>query len=180
MLLYFSVALIPALIAMFASSYWFADGITGVNLVTNHSDKIELSWLLSIRLYLLAMISFGFMLHAPQEKIILNLLQQKLLPVNLGFALLAVNNAVNYLTEEFKRIQIAYQMRYQRRSFSPKIILPLLVAASRYAHHLSISMHSRGLNNVRSYHQPAAKFSQIDIFVVALNIVILSVLIYIN
>ena len=177
-LAWFTLLLIPAILAMFISSYFFATNIDGSNMVTPNQAHYhwQISLLLSVRLYTLAIISFAFTMQMPRRKIICNLLQQRILPLNLGFALLAVNNALNYLSQEFKRIQIAYQMRYHKRFLSPKIMLPLLVAAARYAHQLSISMISRGLNKNRSYYQPRDEFHFRDFIWLMINAGLLAII----
>lgn len=174
-LIKFSLILLPALIAMFISSYYFApaDGLNTNNL--NQSLQLNQSIILTLRLFTLAFISFGYMLQMPKEQVILNLMQRKIVSVKIGFSLLAVFNAFNYLGQEFQRIQIAYQMRYQQRYLSPKIILPLLVAAARYAHNLSISMYNRGLNQQRSYYYPLVKLTNKDIVLVGVNVALLLV-----
>lgn len=178
-LIIFSLLLLPALAAMFAGSYFFGQ-------VPEHArsmqqtveNKNHLALLLCLRLYALAIISFAFTLHMPRLRLINNLLQQRLLPLNIGFALIAVNNALSFLKQEFFRIQIAYQMRFQKRSYSPRIILPLLIAAARYAQQLALSMQIRGLNKQRSYYHCRDKTTTKDFFLILLNLLAVIAILY--
>lgn len=180
-LVIFSLFLLPALSAMFAGSYFYGQVPEHVqSLQQNGATKNQLALLLCLRLYALAIISFAFTLHMPRLRLIYNLLQQRLLPLNIGFALIAVNNAISYLKQEFYRIQIAYQMRFQKRSYSPRIILPLLIAAARYAQQLSLSMQIRGLNNQRSYYHQRDKITAQDIMLVLLNLLVVAGILYYN
>lgn len=176
----FSLILLPALGAMFASSYWFApaDGLNVLIGQNNSHQQLIQSANLTLRLYSLALISFGFMLHMPKESVLLNLMQRKILSVKIGFSLLAVFNAFEYLADEFQRIQLAYRMRFKKNYLSPKILLPLLVAAARYAHNLSLSMYNRGLNQGRSFQQPKINFSRYDGGLIILNIGLIAGLIH--
>lgn len=156
----FCVSLIPVLLALFLSTYWFAEG------------NLTLASQLSLRLFLLSMISFAFMLHANVDKILLYCMQRNILNVYMGYSLLSVLNTLNYLGSEFGRIQLAYRMRYQRYWLSPKIFLPLLITAVRHAHCLSLSMYNRGLNARRSYYHREKNFTWIDYFYICGNIII--------
>ena len=72
----FSLILLPALGAMFASSYWFApaDGLNMLTRQNNSHQQLIQSANLTLRLYSLALISFAFMLHMPKESVLLNLM----------------------------------------------------------------------------------------------------------
>ncbi len=176
----FNLSLIPALLALFVSSYLFASNSEFANYsLSNHEhSRLWLSATLSLRLYLLSLISVSFMLHLPQEQLILDLIQRKIVRVKIGYSFLAVFNAFAFMKQEFMRIQIAYKMRFRKKWLSPKILMPLLVAAARYAHHLSISMYTRGINQDRSYHQPKINFSTYDVGLILLNCIILSIVIF--
>ncbi len=171
-LLKFSLLMLPVSCAMLISSYYFAPA-DGLKIHLNNVSQINISLLLTFRLYIISIISFGYMLHLDKEKTLIELMRRKILSVNIGFAMLSVFNAFNYLTKEFNRIQIAYQMRYQRRYISPQIILPLLVSAARYAHNLSISMHNRGLNQHRSFYAPKINFTILDVIFILINLLAL-------
>jgi energy-coupling factor transporter transmembrane protein EcfT len=179
-LLLFNLSLIPALLALFISSYLFASNSEFANYsLSNHEhSRLWLSATLSLRLYLLSLISVSFMLHLPQEQLILDLIQRKIIRVKIGYSFLAVFNAFAFMKQEFMRIQIAYKMRFRKKWLSAKILLPLLVAAARYAHHLSISMYTRGINQERSYHQDKISFTYYDLAIVLLNVTILSIVIF--
>lgn len=179
-ILWFNLSLIPALLALFISSYFFASNseLSNYALSGHAQTKLWFSVALALRLYLLSLISVSFMLHLPQEQLILDLIQRKIVRVKIGYSFLAVFNAFAYMKQEFSRIQIAYKMRFRKKWLSPKILLPLLVAAARYAHHLSISMYTRGINQERSYHQPKINFTYYDLAIVLLNITVLSAVIF--
>jgi energy-coupling factor transporter transmembrane protein EcfT len=179
-LLLFNLSLIPALLALFIGSYLFASNSEFSNYsLTNHThSRLLLSTILSLRLYLLSLISVSFMLHLPQEQLILDLIQRKIIRVKIGYSFLAVFNAFAFMKQEFTRIQIAYKMRFRKKWLSPQILMPLLVAAARYAHHLSISMYTRGINQERSYHQDKINFTYYDLAIVLLNIAVLSIVIF--
>lgn len=165
-LLLFCLCLIPAVGASYLTGHLFT---ASNDLEMSQTNALNLS----IRLFTIAMISFAFMIHMPKEKIMLELMQRKILPVTIGFGLLSTLNAFSHFADEFRRIQIAYQMRYQRSFYSPKIILPLLVASARYAQNVSISMFNRGLNKKRSYLHKIDKFGAIDYLLLLLNVGIL-------
>lgn len=162
-LLLFCLCLSPAIGASYLTGHLFT---AGNDLEINQTNALNIS----IRLFTIAMISFAFMIHMPKEKIMLELMQRKILPVAIGFGLLSTLNAFSHFADEFRRIQIAYQMRYQRSFYSPKIILPLLVASARYAQNVSISMFNRGLNKNRSYVHKIDKFGAIDYLLLLLNV----------
>ena len=152
-LIIFIITMLPTLIAFYISSRLFASSI------------------LSARLFSLAIISFMYILHLPKEQFVLNLIQRKILSVNIGFALLAVFNAFAELRKEFNKIRLAYKMRFGKNSYSPKMLLPLMVSAARYAHTLSISMYTRGINQNRSYYTPKIQYRLWDMLMLLLNIV---------
>jgi energy-coupling factor transporter transmembrane protein EcfT len=162
-LLLFCLCLSPAIGASYLTGHLFT---ASNDLEISQTNALNLS----IRLFTIAMISFAFIIHMPKEKIMLELMQRKILPVTIGFGLLSTLNAFSHFADEFRRIQIAYQMRYQRSFYSPKIILPLLVASARYAQNVSISMFNRGLNKNRSYVHKIDKFGAIDYLLLLLNV----------
>lgn len=162
-MLIFMLTLVPAVTSFYISNRLFSTSI-------NSYDGIDHGINLSVRLFSLALISYIYIIHMPREDFILNLLQRKLISVNIGFAMLAVFNSFAYLGDEFNKIQLAYQMRFGKRIYSPKIFIPLLVAAARYAHTLSISMYARGINNQRTYYTVAKEYRIQDTMIVILTI----------
>lgn len=160
----FLLCLTPALL-----SYYFTGYIFGIN-----QNEILL---LIVRLTSLSFISFIYVLHMPHEETLNELMQRKLLPITIGFAILATLNAFIYLKNEYNKIQIAYKMRFGKNHISPKLILPLLVSASRYAHHLSLSMHSRGLNKNRTFFQNIKPIKIPDIVVLGILITMIFIII---
>lgn len=148
----FTIFLTPALLSYYLSSYIF-------NVV-----QYEIN-LLIIRLASLSLISFIYVIHMPHDRLINEIMQRKILPIAICFAILATFNAFIYLKDEYNKIQLAYKMRFGKRNISPRMILPLLVSAARYAHHLSISMYSRGLNDKRSFYHKKTPFKLIDLLI---------------
>lgn len=140
--LIFVLSLTPVLCAMFISGYFYASDI---------SHRQDIAYYLTLRTFCLAFVSFTFSIHTPYQMLINYLMQKKLLSVRIGYSLLAVFNSFHHLGDEFKRVQLAYKMRYHKRFLSPRVIITLLTVAARYAHNLSISMHSRGLNNKKTF-----------------------------
>lgn len=169
---WFSVCLSPALAALFISSYLFVGPIP-TTMHISKEDHLMFSCILCLRLFTLSIVSFAYMYHLPKERVILSLAQTKILPVKIAYSLLAVFNAFTYLGQEFKRIQLAYQMRYQQLKIAPIVIFPLLVAAARYAHSLSISMYNRGLNQNRSYYNQQPKLNYRDYLLWTINLTLL-------
>ncbi|AUR51714.1 energy-coupling factor transporter transmembrane component T [Aquella oligotrophica] len=165
-LLLFCLCLSPAIGASYLTGHLFT---ANNDAEISHMNALNLC----IRLFTITMISFAFMIHMPKEKIMLELMQRKILPVAIGFGLLSTLNAFSHFADEFRRIQIAYQMRYQRSFYSPKIILPLLVASARYAQNVSISMFNRGLNKKRTYSHETNKFKFLDYLILGLNLIFL-------
>jgi energy-coupling factor transporter transmembrane protein EcfT len=173
-MLKFSLSLLPFGIAIVISCYYFADpsyGLTHPGL-----SRSMLGIYLATRMLSLALISFMWLSHCNVRALILELTAKKILTVHLGFALLAVINAKASLAAQFQQIQLAYRMRYQRGNYSPKILLPLLVAAARYAQTLSISLACRGLNPARSYHQSLAPLAIHDWCILLANLVIMLII----
>lgn len=142
-LIIFTLCLLPVIFAVFVSSYFFSH--------YSIISKTDTALLLSIRYFSLAIISFAFTIHTPFAYVFKYLMQHKILPVKIGYALLAAFNSFYFLAEEFRRMQIAYKMRYSKNHISLLIFITLLTAAARYAHNLSISMYSRGINNYKTF-----------------------------
>lgn len=149
----FTIFLIPALFSYYLSTYIF--GVA--------KDEV---FLLIIRLASLSLISFIYVIHIPHEKLMNEIMQRKFLPIPISFAIIATFNAFIYLKNEYSKIQLAYKMRFGKISISPKLILPLMVSAARYAHHLSISMYSRGLNEKRSFYQIKTPYNLFDLMII--------------
>lgn len=163
MLAIFVISLIPAIVSFYISSKMF-----GTNLDAERSVS------LSTRLFSLAILSYSYILHTPKEELIINLTQRKILNVTIGFSLLAVFNAFEQLSKEFRKIQLSYQMRFGKRYLSPAILFPLLVSAARYAHCLTISMYTRGINNDRSYYSPKIKYTTFDWSILITNLILIT------
>lgn len=154
-LIYFSLILIPTLATGYLTAVIFKSSAN-----VNDLNMIGLNF--SIRLYALAIVSFIFISNMPRQEIMLDLMQRRILPVTIGFGLLVSLNAFSNFAKEFKRIQLAYQMRFGRKLYSPRIALPLLITATRYAQSASISMFNRGLNQQRSYHRTLQPINYLD------------------
>lgn len=152
-ILIFTIFLIPILLSYYLSTYIFN--------VAKHEVI-----LLIVRLMSLSLISFVYVIHIPHYKLMNEIMQRKYLPISICFAILATFNAFTYLKDEYNKIQLAYKMRFGKINISPKLMLPLLVSAARYAHHLSISMHSRGLNEKRSFYYEKTPYKLFDLIII--------------
>lgn len=161
--LWFTLSLIPVLIATFISSYAFA---------ATSNNKLQLAQNLTTRILSIAIISFIYSTHTPYPALINYLMQRKFLGVRIGYSLLAVFNSFTYLTSEFLRIRAVYKIRYHKKYLSPRIIIPLFISASRYAHRVSISLYSRGLNENKTFHNPIARIDLKNIIIWFINIAI--------
>jgi hypothetical protein len=139
----FILCLLPVLIAIYLSSYFFTNG--------NFLAKINIADFLTIRYFSLALISFTYSIHTPFAFVFNYLMQRKIFSIRIGYAILAAFNSFHFLAEEFRRIQIAYKMRYGKNCYSPIIFIALLTTAARYAHNLSISMYSRNINKHKTF-----------------------------
>lgn len=163
-LIIFILCLIPVLSAVFLSSYFFAEA-------ANTLSKIYTAQLLTTRYFSLAVISFAFAIHTPFPLVFDYLIKNKILSVKIGYAILAAFNSFYFLGEEFQKTQNAYKMRYGRNYISPSVFIALLSAAARYAHNLSISMYSRGINNQKTFVNSIANLKPIDYFLYLINLV---------
>lgn len=163
-ILIFAISLLPGLLGYFLASKYFSN------------NDLDTTINLCIRLFSLSLVSFIYVINLPSEQLIIELMQRKLISIKIGFALLATNNALSSLKHEFSKIQTSYKMRFGKRCLSPKIALPLLVAASRYAHNISISLHSRGISNNHTFRQAKISWTNFDnisiISVVIINLII--------
>ncbi len=158
----FILSLIPSLIGYILASMYF-----------NHNSWLENTTLV-IRIFCLSSISFVYVINLDHEALLIELMRRKLISTSMGFALLATNNALLALKQEFHKIQLSYQMRYGKKAYSIKIIIPLLVAASRYAHNISISLHSRGIGRQRSFYREKLDYTRSD-YICILSIVIINI-----
>jgi energy-coupling factor transporter transmembrane protein EcfT len=154
MLIIFGLCMLPVLLAIFISSYFFTNGDT--------LTKINMAMLLTVRYFSLGLVSFAYSIHTPFSLMFNYLMERKILPVKIGYAMLAAFNSFHFLAQEFGRIQISYKMRYGRNSYSPVILISLLTTAARYAHNLSISMHSRGINKHKTFVFSSPKLRYLD------------------
>ena len=106
---------------------------------------------LASRAFCLSMISFVFLLSIRYDALVFALMQNLKFPISVGYSLLATFNAFAHLKDEFFRIQLAYKMRFLKRIFPLKLLLPILVSASRFAFSVGLSMESRGLNKQKTF-----------------------------
>ena len=168
-LIIFILCFLPVLLAIFISSYFFTDG--------NSTAKINMANLLTARYFSLALISFAYSIHTPFSLVFNYLIERKILSVKIGYAILAAFNSFHFLAQEFGRIQISYKMRYGKNCYSPIILIALLTTAARYAHNLSISMYSRGINKHKTFAFSAPKIRYFDYILWIVNLVVVSYLI---
>ncbi len=163
MLIIFSLCMLPVLIAVFLSSYFYTDGSVAF--------KINMAKLLSVRYFSLGIVSFAYSIHTPYSLTFNYLIERKILPVKIGYSLLAAFNSFHFLAQEFGRIQISYKMRYGKNCYSPIILIAFLTTAARYAHNLSIGMHSRGLDKHKTFVFAAPRLRYVDYILWIVNII---------
>ena len=142
----------------------------------------QLAWdtaiFLTARAFSLTVISFIFLLAINSDGLVFSLMQNLKLPVSIGYALLATFNAFIYMKDEFLRIRLAYRMRFQKQIFPMKLLIPILVSASRYAHYAGLSLESKGLQQKKTYTE-IHKWQKIDWIILIVNILELSFLVFI-
>jgi len=138
---------------------------------------LDTAILLTVRSFCLTVISFIFLLAINSDALVFSLMQNLKLPVSIGYALLSTFNAFIYMKEEFSRIRLAYRMRFQKQIFPLKLLIPILVSASRYAHYAGLSLESKGLHNKKTYTE-IHKWTKLDWLILVVNIFQVVILIY--
>jgi energy-coupling factor transporter transmembrane protein EcfT len=138
----------------------------------------KLANLLIMRYLSIALISYSFAIHTPFAKLFDYLIEHKICSVKIGYSLFAAFNSLIFLSEEFKRIQTAYKMRYGKNFISPLVFISLLTTAARYAHNLSISMYCRGINHYKTFVVKTPKLNFFNYALWLINLVIILAVIY--
>ncbi len=157
----FMLLLFPAILSLFVTGLFHFDSssidqtqvystIFGVNI---YEDSIKEALFLAIRSSSISIISFAYVIAIDFEKMVNELMQNFRFPVIFGYALLSTVNAFVFMKKEFIKIKTAYEMRFLKSYYSPKILLPLLVSASRYAYQAGLSLESRGLNKNKTFYK---------------------------
>lgn len=134
-----------------------------------YQQAFDTAIFLTARAFSLTMISFTFLLAIHSDALVFSLMQNLKLPVSIGYALLATFNAFIYMKEEFGRIRLAYRMRFQKQIFPLKLLIPILVSASRYAHYAGLSLESKGLHKAKTYCE-LHKWRRIDWLILLCNL----------
>lgn len=183
-IIYFILLLIPGQCSIFIMTLIFS----------NHHSTNYIDWIwqffhlkiaypvlkdaifLSSRVFCLSLISFMWVIHIDFEQAILYLMQIKWLNITIGYSLFAMVNAFKFMQKEFKRILIAYRMRKLKFEFLLRIIYPLMVSATRYAHCVSLSMESRGLNKDKTFIVSVKGFGVNELGVLLFNLLIIIIL----
>ncbi len=179
-LLVFSIYMLPTTIGMFISALIFAKSSSGaiinfwgMNFIANN---LELAINLALRTFCLAWVSFLFIIHVNFTHCVLYAMQYLKLPVKIGYALLAMINAMAYIKQEFIRIRIAQKMRGLPQYNPLHLMYPLMISASRYAYVCGISLESRGLNSDKSFVRQVTSWKYSDSLILLINILIISVI----
>ncbi|RLC50678.1 MAG: hypothetical protein DRZ79_04015 [Candidatus Cloacimonadota bacterium] len=128
------------------------------------------------RTFCLSMISFLFLLSIRYDALVFALMQNLKLPVSIGYSLLATFNAFAHLKEEFSRIRLAYKMRFLKKVFPLKLLMPMLVSASRFAYSAGLSMESRGLNKQKTFLE-LVRWRKSDIIIIIANFIEIVILV---
>ncbi|HLX53551.1 MAG TPA: energy-coupling factor transporter transmembrane component T [Aquella sp.] len=161
-LIIFILCFIPVLLAIYISSYLFTNG--------DSIAKINMADFLTGRYFSLGLVSFAYSIHTPFSSTFNYLIERKILPVKIGYAILAAFNSFHFLAQEFGRIQISYKMRYGKNCYSPVILIALLTTAARYAHNLSIGMYSRGISKHKTFVFSSPKIRYFDYILWMVNL----------
>ena len=179
-LLIFSICMLPTTIGMFVSALIFAKSSSGTIIsfwgMDFTSNNLELAINLSLRTFCLSWVSFLFIIHVNFTNCVLYAMQYLKLPVKIGYALLAMINAMAYIKQEFIRIRIAQKMRGLAQYNLLHLMYPLMISASRYAYVCGISLESRGLNSDKSFVRQVASWKNSDSLILLINILIISLL----
>ncbi|MCK4957037.1 MAG: hypothetical protein KAS49_05330 [Candidatus Cloacimonetes bacterium] len=131
---------------------------------------------LAARAFSLSVVSFVFLLVIKSDALVFSLMQNLKLPVAIGYSLMATFNAFFYMRDEFIRIRIAYKMRFQKKIFPLKLLIPILVSASRYAHFAGLTLESKGLHKEKTYTE-VHKWRYSDWLILLANLIQIIVLI---
>ncbi len=159
---FFILLLLPALISLFLTGLWHLDPSLVVDKslvytkiwgITIYKQALKEALFLVMRSGSISVISFAYVISINFEKLVGELMQNFKFPVILGYALLATVNAFDFMKREFLKIRIAYEMRFLKSYYSPKILIPLLVAATRYSQQASLMLESRGLNKRKNFYR---------------------------
>lgn len=157
--------LIPLAIAIVITSYFFVKTTFDTSVIRLFSRNVSLTL---TTVMISSAIDF--------EQLLLYLMQRRVLPVKLGYPLLAMMNSLSFLLAEFKRIKDAYLMRFGSKKYSIRMLYPVLVSAARYAFVAGISLESRGLNQHKTYVRPVRSFKLSETIYLITNIMFLTAL----
>jgi energy-coupling factor transporter transmembrane protein EcfT len=144
-------------------AYW---QLWGINVSTTN---VYIALNLVTRTATLAVCSFVFIAHINVERVILCAMKQLHLPVKIGYAILAMNNALGFLRDEFLRIRSVYKIRFRKKLGLHKLLYPLLISASRYAAICGMSLVTRNLNNKKTFVVKCRAWQLTDSLVLAAN-----------
>ena len=158
-----------SLITIVLSSILFFTTLFFYNKNNTDFTPQHLAWMIAIRRFSLSFCSYIFILHVNLKKLLYFLLQKFRLPVNFGYSLLVLENAVYYIKQEFIYVRQIYRMRFKKDIKWYTILYNLLVMASRYAVVCSLSLVSRGLSKYKTFVHLPDSYQYTDMLVILLN-----------
>jgi len=153
-ILLLTIMMIPGMISIFLTVILWNDtgGLyaTSIKLDTQN-EAIYTAVKLSVRSLILSILSVSFAVSIDYEKLTISLMRNLRLSPKIGYALLCAANSFRHLKKDFSNIRNNHLMRTNKKYFSPAIIIPLLVCASRYAYTAGLSIESRGINSGKTF-----------------------------
>jgi energy-coupling factor transporter transmembrane protein EcfT len=183
---WFLLTIIPGLLVMFVVAIIFSRHNTGEYVVidllhyqakiyrTNLIDALSIT----LRVLSLSICSFIFILHIDIENLTICAMKNLHLPVKFGYAILVVRHAFKFLQQEALRISTVYKIRYCKRISLYRILLPVIISATRYANTCGISLETRGLNDEKTFITKCAHLQLKDIVVLVTNLILIILLNY--
>jgi|GEM_PF-6544170 len=103
------------------------------------------------RIFFLCLVSFSSLGLEEIEKIFLYLMQRKIIPIEIGYAILSGLNSLQDLKQHFFRVRACAKMRKKRPS--PLFLLfPVLVYSLSKAQIMAFSMKSKGINSQKIFY----------------------------
>lgn len=169
-LIVFSLCMLPTTIGTFVAALLFAKT---PNTSFVMSEILDIPLTLALRTFCIAWVSFIFIIHINFTNSILYAMQCLKLPIKIGYALLAMINAMTHIKQEFSRIHIAQKMRGISSLNPLHILYPLMISASKYAYVCGISLEARGLNPHKTFIHQTKKWHLLDSLILLLNILLI-------
>jgi hypothetical protein len=153
--------IIPTWLSFYLASFIYV----GVHAQSTHN----LATLLTVRLSAISITSLMFTSAIDFEELLLFSMQKLKLSVLIAYPLLSAINALASIKSEYQRIQLVYQMRFNRKIYILPMIFPLIISAVRYAYYNGLSLECRGLNHHKTFIHAVKPFTWVDVIWLLLN-----------